>query len=192
MRNALLVLMMLFSSCATLANAAEPSKVMYLTGEVTPKTVLPLILNLSALNKLPPAQRPAVVVIEINSGGGEYEAGFLLVKAIEASPIQVLCQVDGMAASEAFFILQACDARSATARSTLMWHNVTLSEANVTAVNAASLAKYVEVLNKAALSHVSKKLKLTKEEVAEKIRFSDWWMSPDEALLFGAIDAVIP
>lgn len=192
MRNALLVLMMLFSSCATIAHAEPPRTVMYLTGEITPKTVLPLIVNLGMLNKLPAAQRPAVVVIEINSGGGEYEAGFLLTKAIESSPIQVLCQVDGTAASEAFFILQSCDARSATARSVLMWHNVTLSEANVTAVNASSLAKYVEVLNKAALNHVSKKLKLTKDEVAEKIRFADWWMSPDEALTFGAIDAVIP
>lgn len=191
MRNALLVLMLLLSSCASVAHA-EPQKVMFLTGGITPKSVLPIILNLAALNKLPPAQRPAVAVIEINSGGGEYEAGFLLVKAIESSPIQILCQVDGMAASEAFYILQACDARSATARSVLMWHNITISQADVTALNAASLAKYAEVLNSAALHHISKKLKLTKEEVADKIRTSDWWMTPDEALTFGALDAVIP
>jgi ATP-dependent protease ClpP protease subunit len=174
------------------SQAAEPATVMYLHGMITEKSVLPLVANFTKLVQLPKEKRPALVVIEINSYGGDYDASFLLAKTIEMSPIEVLCQVDGTAASGAFFILQSCDHRTATGRSSLMWHNATMGDIDITANNVAAIAKRIEVLNAGMTHHVAKKLKISKQEVAAKIALSDWWMTPDEALTVGAIEAVVP
>src|SRR5882724_8643548 len=45
------------------------------------------------------------LLIEIDSGGGGIDAGFVLAKAIETSPVPVVCVADVNAMSMAFVIL---------------------------------------------------------------------------------------
>lgn len=166
---------------------------MHLSGGIEAASVLPIMLNLNLLAGLPIDKQPVFVILEIDSGGGEFDAGFALAKAIENSRVPVVCIVDGEAASMAFYVLQSCAVRSMTARSTLMWHGVSL--AGIESMNIVQMAAFqnrIETMNKASLAHVSKRLKISKEEVAAKIAQHDWWFASDEALAIGAIDTVIP
>src|SRR6266404_5019680 len=62
------------------------------------------------------------VVLELNTDGGNVNAGYEFARAIESSKAPVACVVDGSARSMGFFILQACRVRLATPRSILMVH----------------------------------------------------------------------
>lgn len=97
----------------------SPVYIIRLTGEVDEDTAKATIVSLAALREM----HAEAVVLEINSEGGEVEAGFVIAKAIEDSQAPVHCVVDGEALSMAYFILQSCDTRSITPRSKLMAHN---------------------------------------------------------------------
>lgn len=189
---ALLVGLALVSGPCIAADAPPLPTTMRLQGRICADTVNPLVVNLQKIGKLPKEQRPAAVILEIDSEGGEYPSFFLLAKVIEMSPFKVFCTVDGTAASGAFYVLQSCDQRVATARSILMWHGASVSDATVNARNAPSLFRYLETVNAGMAHHVSKKLKIPFELVVQKMAEGDWWMTPDEALTIGALDAVIP
>lgn len=110
-------LLALWVSC--LATTAQ-AKTTYLriSDEINDESVTPII---DGLENAPHAKGDAVV-IEIDSPGGEVEAGFKLVKAIEHYPAKVICVVDGEADSMASYIFVACDVRAMTRRSILMIH----------------------------------------------------------------------
>jgi ATP-dependent protease ClpP protease subunit len=75
-----------------------------------------------------PDRFPAVL-FEINSPGGSV-AGFRIAKALEDSEVPVVCVVDGLAASMAFYILQSCDTRLMTGHSLLMAHEPSMFSMN--------------------------------------------------------------
>lgn len=197
MRTVLLGLLMLLSSCVTVgggggAPAAEPPTppaVIRFEGPVDAASASVLVGALDSIDSM--ASKPPFVVIEINSPGGEVDAGFAVAKSIERSPVPVVCVVDGQAASMMFYILQSCTVRAATPRSELMMHGVTLIGA-VKAGTVATLAKRIEVSNKAMIAQVATRMKLSKEEIAAKIAAGDWWMDAEEALEVGAIDTIVP
>lgn len=186
-------LMLLLCSCVTMAGGQAatfgPPVKTNLSGEITAVKVEPLIAALRAIPDM--TVKPAAIFIEIDSEGGEVDAGFALTKAIEASPVPVICIVDGQAASMAFYILQSCDVRAMTPRSSLMMHQVTLIGA-IKASNIKTLQKQVETYNKAMVGQCSAKMKLPANEIADKIADGDWWMGADEALMVGAVDSVVP
>lgn len=199
MKALLAGLLMLLSSCATLGgggSAPDASE---------PPTSPPALIRFEGPVDVPSATsflgamatieaavvRPPFVLIEINSPGGEVDAGFAIAKAIERSPIPVICVVDGQAASMMFYILQSCTVRAATPRAELMMHGVTLIGA-VRASNVSVLAKRIDVSNKAMIAQVAARMKITKEDIAAKISAGDWWMDAEEALEVGAIDTIIP
>ena len=191
-----LVLLLLTNSCFGGANAQaakEPTfKHVALQGEVNDAMATKVILGILLAPMGPEKTRPDGIIIDIDSGGGDFDAGFEIVKAIEASPIPVICVVDGQADSMAFYILQSCDQRVMTRRSSLMWHGITLvGGSGVNMVNLPGLQKRLEVMNEAALAHVSHRLKIPASEVAEKIKYGDWWMAATEALKVGAVDSLI-
>jgi len=187
-------LMMLLCSCVTMAGGPAttpygPPVKTHLAGEITAVSVGPLVAALSALPDM--TTKPAAIFVEINSEGGEVEAGFALAKAIEASPVPVICIVDGQAASMAFYILQSCDVRAMTPRSSLMMHQVTLVGA-MKASTIKALQKQIDTYNKAMVGQCAAKMKLPATEIADKIAAGDWWMAADEALEVGAVDSIIP
>lgn len=190
----LLLLLLLTNSCllSSKAYAGGIAVLPSLNGPVDELAVISIVGALIQVQSMPVEQRPEVLVLNINSPGGLVEEGFLLVQAIEQSPIPVMCVVDGTAASMGFYILQACDRRVMTARSSLMWHSVSIN-ASVNSRNIESVKNRITVLNAGALNHVAKKMKIPKEEIAERLSFfGDWWIDADEALKIGAVDAVIP
>jgi len=190
-----LVMLLLTNSCFGGANAQaskEPTfKRIPLQGEINDASATNVIVGILLAGMAAPQNRPDAIVLDIDSGGGEFSAGFEIVKAIEHSPIPVICIVDGEAASMAFYILQSCDQRVMTRRSTLMWHGVTLVGGNgVNMINLPGLQNRLEAMNEAALAHVSHRLNIPASEVAEKIKYRDWWMAATEALRVGAVDSV--
>lgn len=194
MKNILLSsMLLLFSSCifsVPNAYAEEPNlvKIHSLVGAVDEDTVTPIIFDILNVMRTPIDKRPSGLIIEINSGGGSVDAGLGLVRAIEASPVPVMCIVNGEAASMAFYILQSCNIRAMTSSSILMWHSVSLT-GRINAGNAQSVVHMIEVMNKASAAYLAKKMKMTKAEIVEKMK-SDWWMDSDEAVSVGAVDQV--
>ena len=202
--KAFLVVLVLLNSCCVgtaLKSVTNPvkaenqslSKEVLLRFEtsVDSESVTPFINLLKSLDFMELEKLPEVIVIEWDSPGGEVEAGFDLSKAIERSPVPVVCIVDGDAASMAFYILQSCDARFATPRSMLMIHSVSI-QGNVNGPSAGQLKNLIDVYNKALLGHIAARLKVSKEEVANRIAHGEWWMDAEEALAIGAIDGIVP
>lgn len=188
-------LMLLLCSCLSLAGGpatpapavANPAAVAAIEGDITDRSVGPLIMALRSLPQM--AVKPPAVVLHIDSPGGEYDAGFRLAKAIEDAPVPVICIVDGDAASMAFFVLQSCDSRIATPRSTLMIHETALI-GKIRRQDVGSLVRSMEVKNAALAQQCTKKAKISVTEFLAKIGQGDWWMTPQEALTLGFLDAV--
>ena len=208
MRAFALIMLMLFNSCfatggTALASGApvltvttttapivstEP-EYMTLFGSIGNSSVLPIVMRLAAIQELPTNRRPANFTIEINSEGGEYDAGFLLTRAIEDSPVPVICVVDGEAASMAFYILQSCNVRIMTRRSMLMAHYGFL-RATITMENVDILKMRLGAMNSGMVAHYAKRMKLSETEIHTKLRQGDWWLTADEALRIGAVDSL--
>lgn len=199
--SVLVVFLVLSSSCvstgggngkATAQSTPEPEiKVvnLKLEGSVGVDTVLPLMFAIGLLNEVA-QNKPDLIVLEIDSPGGEVDIGFQLAKAIEDSKIPIVCAVDGEAASMAFFILQSCAVRVATPRSKLMIHGVTIV-APVTQQNLPGLAKLIEVYNEMLIQHIVPRMKLPEAEIRKKMDEGDWWMTAAEGVEFGALDGLI-
>jgi ATP-dependent protease ClpP protease subunit len=160
--------------------------------EVSKINILGPIDTLSAvafIAQLDSTPKEQMIVVEIDSGGGEFDAGFQMIKAIERHGQNMICVVDGEAASMAFAILQACPVRLATDRSRLMFHSVTIvapiNQSNLTAI------KLVALYNTSMVNMCVKRMKVTKDFLWEKLGQGDWWMGPEEALEVGAVDAIV-
>lgn len=190
----LVVLLMLLSSCVSLAGGPAPAAAPFgppvmvkLFGLITDNTVGGLTLALEKVQDM--TVKPASIFIEIDSPGGEYQAGFELSKAIESVPVPVICRVDGQASSMAFFVLQSCDIRISSGRSTLMIHETVMVGA-LHRKELSSLTRSMEVKNAALAHQCTKRAKVSVPDFLAKIAEGDWWMTPDEALKLGFIDVV--
>jgi ATP-dependent protease ClpP protease subunit len=188
---------LMLTSCATTGGGGGTEEAppelraihLKLDGAVDVEHVVPLVLAIGIINEIA-EKKPDVIVLEINSGGGDVDIGFELSKAIEGSAIPVLCAVDGEAASMAFFILQSCQIRVATPRSRLMIHEVTI----VGPINTRTLPGILEILemyNNLMIEHISSRMTMDKEAIRKKVSEGDWWMTPTEAIQFGALDGII-
>ena len=161
---------------------------LYLVGPVTTE-----LASKVATGIIQAAERgDKVVVIHIDSPGGSVYAGQVLSKIMEAAPLQVVCKVDGMAASMAFYLLQSCDLRLMTERSILMAHEPSL-QISGRGNKDWFKAHYEEllVLGEAMGRHQSRRLKITHEEFMRRIDNRDWNMDSTEALEVGAVDAIV-
>ncbi len=140
------------------------------------------------------AAEPVAVVIELTTPGGSVDSGFRLIRAIETSPVPVVCVVDHKAMSEGFAILEACHLRSATPRSQLMTHTPYVN--SLAGGTLEDLENVLGSLKATAHSHAiqcSKRLKVSFEEYSKKVSGGkSWFMGADEALAVGAIDFIAP
>lgn len=133
------------------------------------------------------------VLLEINSGGGEVEPGFVIAKAIENHPAAIACIVDGEAASQAFYILQSCPLRYMTARSKLMAHEP-FYYSDGTALTREYLKQALvrhEVEVQGWTEHAGARMVGGADGLRAKIRDGDWYMNADEALKVGAVDGIV-
>jgi ATP-dependent protease ClpP protease subunit len=133
------------------------------------------------------------VLMRVNSPGGNLDEALLIAQLIERSEIPVDCLVDGDALSAAFYILQSCRDRAATARSALMAHEPyfrNLAHADRQTVTEA--LEMIDVVAEQFIQHCAARLKISLGAFRRRIKGRDWWMTPAQALEAGAIDRVVP
>jgi ATP-dependent protease ClpP protease subunit len=155
-----------------------------------PVTGISTTLFEATLNRLM-ERGPEVVVVELNTTGGSVDSGFDMTKVIESLGVPTICLVDGEALSEGIYILQGCDVRLMTARSTLMVHEPYV-EMRVDTSHLGPAILRQKALNHAWTQHVARRWKkMTPKQLREKIALGDWYINSEEALNLGAVDGVL-
>jgi ATP-dependent protease ClpP protease subunit len=132
------------------------------------------------------------VVIEFNTPGGEVNAGFKLAKVIEESPIPVYCVVDGEAASMGFYLLQSCNVRLMTRRSSLMAHQPAIyGQAGGPEVAWKNISEALRVMARGMTEHMAHRMNVSADFMEAKIAGGAmWWFDWREALNTNAVDGV--
>lgn len=159
-------------------------------GEVNEKTVTEIInamvkIQFMGINR---------VILEINSGGGLVDQGFRLSKYIESSTMNVTCVVDGEAASMGYYILQSCDYRVMTRRSTLMIHDPFVEVYNLRLTRRELEYRLRQQDHNAYgwMEHAGHRLKISVKELRKRVRrYGDYELNCDEALEIGAVDELV-
>jgi ATP-dependent protease ClpP protease subunit len=135
-----------------------------------------------------------MVLLEINTPGGSMDDGHEMVRVIERSPLQVVCVVDGKAASMGMYIFQSCDQRVMTKRSMLMIHQVSLmvNHARITEVTVENAAATIKVATRAYVEWCTHRMKIKAPAVLQKINSGrEWWLDWEEAIRTGAADKAV-
>ena len=133
------------------------------------------------------------IIIEFNTPGGSVDAGFHLSKAIENSPIPVICVVDGEAASMGTYLLESCSTRIMTKRSYLMFHQPGI-RGNIggSKEEFQNIADLLRALETGMVEHLVARMNITAEDMLKKIEGGkQWWMNWREALKIEAIDCAV-
>lgn len=132
-------------------------------------------------------------ILELNTPGGSVYDGLELSKRIEEAKIPVAVIVDGMAASMGAFITQAAPLRFMTLRSTMMFHEPSLSgmlQGNPNDFE--SVTEMLKSLSRALALFCQHKLTISLEEYHAKTDGGkQWWLSADEALQVNAVDGIV-
>lgn len=139
------------------------------------------------------AAKADAVVLGIVSRGGDYDTAAALYKAVAASPVPVYCYVQDVAASAAFWLLQACTERVAAADATLVMHQAVVVVPAAASLNRTELARLLGQLDAAdavMAAGCAPRLGLAPAAWAAKLAQGDWVMDGLEALAAHAIDAV--
>lgn len=131
------------------------------------------------------------ILLEIDSPGGAVFAGMRLAKAIERSPVPVHCIVDGVALSMGYYLLQSCNTRVMTQRSVLMLHEPSTSLGSSTPNQLQDRVGMLRALSRALVEHMAWRMKISADELEERIDGRDWWMEHREATQVGAVDLVV-
>lgn len=139
--------------------------------------------------------------LHINSPGGQVDDGIAIYNAIKDHPATVTGTVDGMCASIATVILQACDSRRMAAGSTMMIHEPYIGIDAIVVGNASDMRVLAVEAEKQA-SYLDKLGENTAEIYAARaggdaaawrgFMQAETWYRPREAVAAGLADAVIP
>jgi ATP-dependent protease ClpP protease subunit len=136
-----------------------------------------------------------MVMVEVNTPGGSMSDGHEISRQIENAPFHVVCVVDHMSASMGMYILESCDTRVMSKRSSLMIHQVALIArpgTRLTEVTTANAANTIRVATRAYVEWVAHRMKTPTPEVLQKISGGrEWWLDWEEAIQVGAVDKVI-
>lgn len=175
--------MYLLALLMSLATAPAPAPHLQLQTEITAETVAPLVEALGSAT--------GRVVLEINSPGGEVDAGWTLARAIERSPAHVVCVVDGEADSMAAVVLQSCQERLMTERSVLMFHEPGGAVRGQPRELENALRR-MRLMTQQLVRHCARRMHMPWRRLARLIEGGrELWLGPDEALKMHAVDGVV-
>ncbi len=136
-----------------------------------------------------------MVMVEINTPGGSMDDGHEISRLIEMAPFQVVCVVDGKAASMGMYLLESCDTRVMTKRSMLMIHQVSLNVgrgARLTETSLANATATIQVATRAYVEWVAHRMKVSAPQVLQLIHDGrEWWLDWEAGIKAGAVDKVI-
>lgn len=164
------------------------------TEAVDAKTAKHCMAQLATWHRLDAPDGPQPVEIVFTSPGGSIIDGMALFDSIIAFRQQghhVTTRALGMAASMAGILLQAGHRRIMTPESWLLIH-----EASFGAIGSygevEDRVKWIERIQERILRIFAERSSLTTTQIRRRWHRTDWWISSDEALKFGFIDAIEP
>jgi ATP-dependent protease ClpP protease subunit len=149
------------------------------------------LLDISTLQD--PAFDIKRVLVILNSDGGNVKEGLRMAVAIESYPGVVDCLVTKSASSMAFLVLQACTNRFMTPNATLMTHEPYVGE--ITAATKYDLFSHFFLLTQTSemmADIISTRMHMPVEAYLQKIKHQDWVMGARDAMVWDAVDAVVP
>lgn len=139
------------------------------------------------------------VIILILSPGGSLPASRIIFETLQSSKIPSYCYVGALAASGAFWVLQACTERVAEPNARLLVHEGFVKfnggedeERVLRRVDLLRIADTLDVMNKNMFAGIAPRMLMTPESLAARVADGDWVMSASEALTAHAIDRVVP
>ena len=164
----------------------------YLNGEINQFSVADIVRHILQMNSedrdVPVGERKPITVY-INSVGGEVDAGFELIDAIETSSTPVHTVVLGAAYSMAFLVSLAGHKRYAMPSAKFLMHD----GSNVVFGTATKVQDQMEFQKRAeerTKAYVIGHSKLTPEEYDAKLRV-EWYLFAEEAQEKGFVDFII-
>lgn len=132
------------------------------------------------------------ITVTIDSPGGDVLGGFGIFDTIlrlRRKGHFVTTRGRGMIASMAAVLLQAGDERVMDANAQLMIHEISFgARGKVSEIE--DFENFAKKLQKRVLDILSERSKLTARQIASRWKKTDWWMSAEEALELGFIDAI--
>ena len=138
---------------------------------------------------------PRVLIVNIDSGGGSVYDGYVISDILERTDVPVICIVDHSAMSMAMFILQSCELRISTPRSSFMVHapSMVTKESGLRSSirDSETQANALQILGIALESHITSRSKITRQEYAKMIDDRTVFFTPEQALEFGFIDLIM-
>lgn len=137
------------------------------------------------------------ILMVVDSGGGDINAGYKLLRAIEGSQVPVYCVVDGEAASMASALLQVCKVRLITERSRIMIHQGFLQlggdGASLHPDDLLNLSNSIHATNRGFITLIAHRLCMDPEALLARTAHGlEWWLASDEANAANAVDGVVP
>lgn len=154
---------------------------------VSEEMVTRLIKQIQEANK----KNAPYIEMLIDSPGGSVFDGIKLARAMETSEVPVVCIVDGMAASMAFYLLQSCGIRMMTKRSVLMAHQVSAGVGTLDPQTAASAAEALKAIDESMAEHAAARMKISVKEFLQRTHALEWWFNWRDATKYGAVDEVL-
>jgi ATP-dependent Clp endopeptidase proteolytic subunit ClpP len=131
------------------------------------------------------------IELHLNSPGGSVFDGLAIMAALKDHKARVVGKVDGMAASAASFILQACDERLITRNAQVMIHDAKAYAGG----NAAQMRKAADLLDRVSDNIADIYAVRSGQGTVESWRAimvaGDEWYSGNEAVEAGLVDAVV-
>jgi ATP-dependent Clp endopeptidase proteolytic subunit ClpP len=132
------------------------------------------------------------IEVIFNSGGGDVVSGMALfdfILDLRAQGHKITTSTLGVAASMAGILLQAGDKRTMGREAWLMIHEASFrAEGKVGEVE--DTVDWIKKVQERVLHIFANRSKMTVEEIREKWLRRNWWISSDEALTLGLVDAL--
>jgi ATP-dependent Clp protease protease subunit len=165
------------------------NRILYLSGDIATTTADGIVAGVIALDAIDPHSE---IKLYISSFGGSVYAGLAIYDAmmLVRAPISTLCI--GPAFSMAAWLLAAGDKgrRFATTNARIMLHQASAGFAGTAGdikVAAENMLQNQNLMTDILAQHTGR----DREKVAHAIE-RDLWMTPEQALEFGIIDAILP
>lgn len=156
-----------------------------LRGSVTSQSINNLINDLIKL-------KADTRYIYLNTNGGSVNAGLKLVNTIKDlhnKNIIVNCIAD-TAISMGFVIFQSCKGRYVLEHSTLMQHQISLSNIEGQIRNINSYFKFINNVQNKLNKIQADRIKISLEKFEEKIH-DDWWLNSEESIKNNVADEIV-
>ena len=190
--NYLLLTAFLMASDAPVATQTCQKHPCLVAGSLEGSITMTDTVAVDTLVKGAASDKADAVLFSINSGGGDYGASKEIYRLIKTSPVPFYCYVTDMAASGAFWILQACKERVAEPDAILMVHqgSWTFTAASYSRADIATILSQLDAKNEIMLTSIASRMRMKPQDLTARCSKGDWFMSAPGAVAVNAADSV--